>query len=174
VSVLSSIPWLLPGAAISALLGLLLARPLSARLRTHPIVAGALVTAFGVVLAATLTPSPDSLAFGARSSGICDLSRMWPATPMDLARFDDVAQNVLLFVPLGAIIASLGSRRISLTLLGAAIALPFVIELTQLVVRPLDRSCQSADVFDNLTGLLIGYAVIAIVRAARRHGHGPR
>jgi glycopeptide antibiotics resistance protein len=93
---------------------------------------------------------------------------------MDLARFDDVAQNVLLFVPLGAIIASLGSRRISLTLLGAAIALPFVIELTQLVVRPLDRSCQSADVFDNLTGLLIGYAVIAIVRAARRHGHGQR
>jgi hypothetical protein len=37
-----------------------------------------------------------------------------------------------------------------------AVALPFAIEATQLVVTSLDRACQSADVSDNLTGLALG------------------
>ncbi len=38
----------------------------------------------------------------------------------------------------------------------AAIALPFAIETIQLLLPVLDRACESADVVDNLTGLVIG------------------
>jgi hypothetical protein len=36
------------------------------------------------------------------------------------------------------------------------VALPFAIEGFQLVVTPLGRACQSADMVDNLTGLVLG------------------
>jgi len=41
-------------------------------------------------------------------------------------------------------------------ILVAAIILPFVIEGFQLVASPLGRACQSGDVIDNLTGLVLG------------------
>ena len=41
----------------------------------------------------------------------------------------------------------------------AAIALPFAIEATQLLVPLLGRGCESADVVDNLIGLAIGLAI---------------
>jgi hypothetical protein len=46
----------------------------------------------------------------------------------------------------------------------AAIALPFAIETTQMVVPVIERGCQSADVFDNLTGLAVGLAIGTIGR----------
>ena len=45
----------------------------------------------------------------------------------------------------------------------AAIALPFAIEAVQFAVTPLGRACQSADVVDNLTGLLVGLVAGTIV-----------
>jgi hypothetical protein len=60
-----------------------------------------------------------------------------------------------------------------------AAALPFLIEGVQFFVgAPIGRACQSADVFDNLTGLLLGYvggAAIIVGREAlgrfRNGGH---
>ena len=46
-----------------------------------------------------------------------------------------------------------------------AVALPFVIEATQLLVTPLGRACESGDVVDNVTGLFIGLAAGAVVSA---------
>ncbi len=45
-----------------------------------------------------------------------------------------------------------------------AIALPVAIETTQLVIPALERGCQSADVFDNLTGLVIGLVLGTLAR----------
>jgi glycopeptide antibiotics resistance protein len=47
------------------------------------------------------------------------------------------------------------SRRKAVVLI-AAIALPFAIEITQMLLPILDRACESADVVDNLTGLVLG------------------
>ena len=48
--------------------------------------------------------------------------------------------------------------------------LPLLIEVGQLLITPLDRACQSADVFDNLTGLVLGFALGAIASATLRGG----
>ena len=66
--------------------------------------------------------------------------------------------NVLLFMPLGVSIAFMPRSRLKVAVLVAAIALPFAIETTQLLLPILDRGCQSADVIDNLTGLVLGLA----------------
>ena len=42
--------------------------------------------------------------------------------------------------------------------------LPASIELIQLLVPPLGRECQSADVIDNLTGLVVGLAAGVVAR----------
>jgi hypothetical protein len=48
-------------------------------------------------------------------------------------------------------------------LLAAAISLPFVIEAIQRQALVLNRSCQSADVVDNLAGLAIGLVIGALL-----------
>ena len=52
-------------------------------------------------------------------------------------------------------------------MLAVALALPFAIEATQLVVIPLGRACQGADVIDNLTGLVIGLMAGAVLGRLR-------
>jgi hypothetical protein len=51
----------------------------------------------------------------------------------------------------------------------AALAMPFVVELTQSFVTSLGRGCESADIIDNLTGLCLGFGVGTVLRWA-----GPR
>jgi hypothetical protein len=53
-------------------------------------------------------------------------------------------------------------------LLLAAIALPFVIEIIQLLAPVLARGCQSSDVIDNLIGLSIGFAIGVVARSLTR------
>jgi glycopeptide antibiotics resistance protein len=61
-----------------------------------------------------------------------------------------------MFIPLGATIGLVPrSRRMAVVLI-AAIALPFAIEITQMLLPVLARACESADVVDNLTGLVVG------------------
>ena len=67
--------------------------------------------------------------------------------------------NVILFVPLGILIALLPrSRATAFAVIGAAL-LPLAIESIQLAARPLGRACQGADVVDNILGLALGLAV---------------
>ena len=85
----------------------------------------------------------------------CDLSRIGPPPLDQLDTFNNVSLNVLLFVPLGVLVSAIG-RHSWKTLMWAA-ALPFLIEGVQFFGAPIGRECQSADMFDNLTGLLLGY-----------------
>lgn len=152
------LPWFLPGVAVSLVIGILVARPVAGWLRTSWLLALLFVVSLGTAIAATLPPDSDGLV--AQAGGItCDLERMWPASPRTYLRLNDVSLNVLLFVPFGITVGMLPrSRRTRLVVLGA-IALPFVIEATQSLVPVLGRGCESADVVDNLTGLVIGLAL---------------
>ena len=171
---MTSIPWLLPGIVAAVAVAMLVSIRVAAALRTDRRAATFLVTAVGLVAAATLTPTRLLLDYGYRGSGVCDLTRF------DLPRLDewlslgDPALNVLLFVPLGAALGCLPRTGRTAAAIAAAALFPFVIELVQLLVKPLGRGCQSGDVVANLLGLLVGFASarVIIVGARRRSRAG--
>lgn len=128
----------------------------------------ALILSVGIIAAATLTPGRDALLFGIPGSGSCDLSNVALPTIRDLRSFNDVSLNVLLFLPLGLTAPFAGPTRPTVALLAASVAFPFVIEAIQLIVTPLGRSCQSVDVIDNLTGLVLGLGCAGLLGVAAR------
>jgi glycopeptide antibiotics resistance protein len=162
---LTSYPGFLPGLAVSVVVAIFASRPVARALKSGRILAGALMISLGIVLSATLTPSPSGLQRAISGIGplehyssTCDLSRIGPAPVRDYLTINNTSLNVFLLVPLGLTIGLLrGSRRKTAILL-LAVALPIIVEGTQLVVVPLDRACQSGDVFDNLLGLALGLA----------------
>jgi len=151
------LPWLLPGAAIAFVVSLAASGAVGRALRVRRPVACVMVLSLGIILAATLTPQSEALAFGAVGTGSCDFSRIGLAPLHELLEFNETSLNVLLFAPLGASIAFIPRSRLKVVVIIAAIALPFGIETIQLL-PVLDRACESADVIDNLTGLAIGLA----------------
>lgn len=158
------LPWLLPGAAIALIVSVAMSGAVSRVLGARRPIAWVTVLSLGMILAATLTPQSAALAFGAVGTASCDFSRIGLAPLHELLRFDETSLNVLLFVPLGASLAFIPRSRLKVVVLIAAIALPFTIETTQLLLPILDRACESADVIDNLTGLAIGLAGGVVAR----------
>jgi glycopeptide antibiotics resistance protein len=150
------LPWLWPGIAIALVVSIVASGVVGRTLRVARPVAWLMVLSLGVILAATMTPQWEALAYGARGSSSCDFSRIGLAPLRELLRFGDTSGNVLMFIPLGVTIALVPQSRRKLALLIAAIALPFAIEITQMLLPVLDRACESADVVDNLTGLVVG------------------
>lgn len=163
------LPWFLPGIAMFVVLALAIGRPLARLLVTRFSLACALVVALGIIVSATLTPLKGHFNVAA-VGGTCDFSRMGLASLSDLLHIDDTSLNVLMFIPFGTAIGMLGRSPQRAALIVAAIALPFGIETTQLLVPALERGCQSADVFDNLTGLAVGLALGVLVRRVTATG----
>jgi glycopeptide antibiotics resistance protein len=150
------LPWLLPGIAIALVVSFVVSGRVGRALRVARPVAWLMILSLGVILAATMTPQWEALAFGARGSSSCDFSRIGLASLTEYLRFNDTSLNVLMFIPLGVAFGMIpGSRRTAAVVI-AAIALPFAIETIQLLLPVLDRACESADVADNLTGLVLG------------------
>jgi VanZ family protein len=156
------LPWFLPGVAISVVVSLAAGGRVGRALGVGRAVGAMLILSLGVIVSATLTPLRGGLDFDTVVSGTCDLSRIGFAPLSELLGFSDTSLNVLLFFPLGVSIAFLPRSRRTVAVILAAIALPFAIEATQLLVPLLARGCESADVVDNLTGLAVG-AVAGIV-----------
>ena len=152
----SVLPWFLPGAAISVVTGLAAGGWAGRAMGVRRAVAVALIVSLGIVLSATLTPQWEALAFGARGPASCDFSRIGLASLEELRTKGDALGNILMFIPLGVTISLLPRSRRKAAIVGFAIALPFAIETIQLLLPVLDRACESADVVDNLTGLVIG------------------
>ena len=150
------LPWFLPGIAIALVVSLAVSGAVGRSLRVARPVAWLMVLSLGVILAATMTPQWEALAYGARGSSSCDFSRVGLTPLRELLRLDDTSGNVFMFIPLGVMIGLVPSSRRKALVVVAAIALPFAIETTQLLLPVLDRACESADVVDNLTGLVIG------------------
>ena len=149
------------GLALSVLFATALYRYLARRLRISEPLAWLLVISFGAIIAATLTPGLEAFPpmLGKAS---CDVSRIGPASLADYTALGAAGLNVLLFVPLGALIALLPrSRVMAFAVVGAAL-LPFTIEAIQLAASALDRACEAGDVVDNIIGLGLGFAVGSI------------
>jgi VanZ family protein len=159
---LSTLPWLLPGTLVAFVLSGLLSPAVARALRVRRVVAWALLLSFGVIIAATLTPLRGAFA-GDVGSGICDLSRWGPASVEELHADRDAVLNMLIFVPFGMAIGLTPQSRRKASIVALAIALPFAIEAIQLLMPALARGCQSADVADNLVGLVVGVAAGAFV-----------
>lgn len=158
------LPWLVPGLVASALVGLVVARRVGRYFRTSPSIGWGLVVGFGLVVAATLTPLRAGLDLGTTGIGTCDLSRIGIAPLRELFRLSDTSLNVLLFIPLGIAIGLVPASRRRNVLAAIAVVSPLVIESAQLVLPVLGRGCQSADVFDNLSGLVLGWLIGAGAR----------
>jgi hypothetical protein len=150
--------WFWPGMAITVVLSIVLSRPVAKVLRVRWPIALLLLFSVGFITSATLTPSREALRFGAVGTGTCDLSRIGIASLADLA-LGDPAFNILLYIPLGLGIGLVPWSRRQMAMIATAIVLPFAIEWTQMVAISLDRACQSADISDNLSGLVIGLLV---------------
>ena len=151
------LPWFLPGVVISIVVSIAASDAVGRALGVRRAVAWVMVLSLGIIMAATLTPQWEALAFGARGSSSCDLSRLGLAPLGELLSASDSGGNILMFIPLGATIGLVPRSRRKAAIVIAAIALPFGIETIQLL-PVLDRACESADVIDNLTGLAIGLA----------------
>jgi hypothetical protein len=150
------VPLFLPGVVLSLLLATLFAVRLAQVSRTRPPVAWLLLVSVGIILAATLTPQLDAFARGAHSSGTCDMGRLGLAPLSVYLRPNETSANVVLFVPLGIALGLLPRGNRTYPLVAVAFAFPLIIETTQLLLPALERGCQSADVVDNLAGLLLG------------------
>jgi hypothetical protein len=166
---MSEVPWFLPGAALSFGLGLVLSRRAGQVLRTWSAVAGALIVALGIIVSATLTPGRDALLSGALGQGVCHFERIGLASLADFQALNETSLNVILFVPLGVAIGLVPGWRRKILLAVGAFNLPVAIELIQLNLPVLDRACESADVVDNLTGLMLGlFAALVAGRCATK------
>lgn len=167
----SGLPWLVPGLLVSFVVAAAFGGTIARRAGTGPWVGRALIVAIGLILAATLTPDASGLA-GEHGPATCDLRR-WTLIPLrTFLAFDDASLNVLLFMPLGVVITALPRRLRGPSILAAAAA-PVVIEAIQLVLPAIGRGCESADVVDNLTGLIVGLGVGTLIRwSAGRAGSG--
>ena len=78
----------------------------------------------------------------------------------------EIAANVLLFVPLGVLLALLfrpGARWLAF---GVCVAVSAFIEFAQAVLLP-DRLASASDLLANIAGAAIGVLIVAIVSAVR-------
>lgn len=158
------LPWLLPGLVLSAIVGLVAGRRVGRAFGTSPAIGWGLIVGFGLVVSATLTPLRAGLDLQTTGIGTCDFSRIGIAPLGELLHIGDTSLNVLLFIPLGLALGLVpGSRRRNILALVAVLS-PIAIEATQLVLPVLGRGCQSADVFDNLSGLVVGSVIGAGAR----------
>lgn len=175
---MNGLTWFWPGVFVSVVVSLFLAAMIARALGTRRSIAWLLVLSLGVILAATLTPIHGPLGLDTSELRPCDLSRRWFASPADLEGLNDVSLNITLFVPFGFAVGLLPMSRRTLATVVAAIGLPFAIEALQYLIPTLARGCQSGDVIDNLTGLIVGLGtgtVIGwVVSRLRRRSVGSR
>ena len=169
-----TLPWLVQGIAVAFVVAVLVSEPFGRWLRVRRSVAWLAAFSLGVILAGTLSPQEPPFGLPPGAARTCDLTRMGLAPPSELVPVTDATLNILLFAPLGlAIGLAPSSARKAIVLLGAA-ALPFAIEGLQLLVTLMRRGCESADVVDNLTGLVIGLlAALVVTRVAPGIGRPP-
>jgi hypothetical protein len=151
----SSLVNFLPNLAITLLLGILIGAWAAPRLGLSRRATGAMW------LAALLVPLAYTLsAAGSGNPTGCEMGLApWESRSALLSR--ETRANIVMLMPAGAaaLLFPSGPRR--LAALGAALALPAAIEVTQMVVQPLGRACQGADVFNNTLGVLLGFWLAA-------------
>ena len=172
--ILGPSPLFLPGVGISLLVSRLASSRVGRALGVRPGLAFALLLSIGLIVSATLTPSPEEFQYAVGGTGApeihatCDLSRIGLPPLESFGSMNDDSLNVLLFLPLGTALALLPGSRRKAGLVVGALAAPFAIETVQLILPHLGRACQASDVADNLTGLAAGLIFGTVVRLVAR------
>jgi hypothetical protein len=166
--------WFWPGVIVALAASVLLASPIARALGTMRGVAWFLVLSFGVIVAATLTPIHAPNGIDTSIFRPCDLSRHGLASFADIEAITDVSLNIAVFIPLGIAVAMLPRTARTVAIAGSTVLLPVAIEGLQYLVPVLARGCESGDVIDNLTGLVIGLAVGVIARSVGARARGRR
>lgn len=172
---LGDISQFVPGLVIAASVGLVASPLVSRFLGVGGLLGYGASTSLAAILLTTLAPGGDAPTPGS-FTGSCDLSRLGPGTIADLMTINEVSLNILLFVPLGVAIGLVPRSRRKAAAIGLAIALPIAIEFLQLTIPSLGRYCDSADVADNLTGLLAGLlagTVLGLLAGLQRRTERP-
>jgi hypothetical protein len=136
IPALADLPWFLPGLAISVVIGYLVRHRAARFLGASPLLGWAVVVSLGIVASATLTPLGEGAFEGGAQASGCDFSRVGLASLKDILELGDTFLNILLFIPLGAALALLPRSRRKAWLMAGALALPIVIETTQLIATP--------------------------------------
>lgn len=154
---MQTLPWFVPGLAITAVIAFAVAGRVARRICTESWIAFVLTMSLGAVLAATLTPVAGQFGDPHLPLGRCDLGRIGPAPLSDYLHLGEAGLNVALFIPLGLAIGLLGRSPATIRLLAAAAALSPAIEGIQSLLPMFGRGCQSADVVDNVLGLGSGF-----------------
>lgn len=160
-----ALPWLVPGVVISALIGLVARTRLAGYLATNAFVAWLLVVSTGAIVFATLAPLYGMFEPSATGPGRCDFSNLSVIPLQQLLSRNERTLNIILFAPLGLALGLLPRSRLTAGLVLVAMASPFIIETTQLLLPILGRGCQAIDVIDNLTGLAFGLVIGIVARA---------
>jgi hypothetical protein len=162
MAVIGDVPLFWPAAALVLVFAAGLASPVARLLRTSAWSAFALSASFGVILAATLTPSIAAFIPLYRPDGC--IRGQFEVPKFALLRYpNETSLNVAMFVPLGLACGLL--RRWSGVAVSSVLAacLPFGIEVVQYEIPGLARVCSTADVAANLTGLAVGLAISIVV-----------
>ena len=149
--------------AVSFVVAIVLSGPAASWLHTRRYIAGLVLLGFALVFSATLVPTGAALD-GVPSDGVCDTSRIGLAPIHELTSVNTSSLNVLLFMPLGFAVGLLPWSRPTAIVALAAASLTFVVEAIQLLLPLLGRSCQTADMVDNLMGLAIGLVIGLLAR----------
>lgn len=152
-------PWAPAGLAVTVVVALVVARPVGRWLHTSAVGTLLWVLVLGGVL--TLTATPGLSYFTARS---CALGLVSPLPPRELFALGEESLNVWMFVPLALLATLPRSRRALRVALGVTFALPVVLEGLQWSLPAMGRACQSSDIVNNLTGVVIGVGVGVVVR----------
>ena len=150
------------GLVVTAVVAVVVARPLARRAGVRAVGAAAWLVALGVVVTLTMTPGTSWAPVTERT---CSLTTWSPLEPGSLLGVDQRGANVLLLVPLGLLSALPRARRPLTMALATALALPLVAETFQYLVPGLARVCDVEDLADNLTGVAAGAVVGLVLRA---------
>lgn len=166
MNTLPLLPFVLVGGLV---LAVAVARPLGRWLASPWWVAFVLVAGLAAIVAITLTPvrfvpgavDPASIVPEVIGGPLW----RWPWQWWPVA---DRTLNIVLFVPVGFAAALVGRRALRWGLVALALALPWIVEVTQYVVDWLNRDAQWQDVVDNTTGVVIGLVAGALVGRSSR------
>ena len=163
-SFLNSTPWMWPALALATAASLATFRPVARVLGAPRPVVFLLLFSLGGIVGLTLTPGEDAFAPYLFADCVARIVR-----PIGFERVLNLGErglNVLLFIPLGMSLGALPRSRTKVGLIIAAMALPFAIEGIQYIAPVLDRSCNTVDIIDNLTGLGLGLVAGFVIGGA--------
>jgi glycopeptide antibiotics resistance protein len=167
---MSSLPLLVPVFVVGLVVAAVACRRVAAWLWMPWWAAFVLIAGLGLVVALTLTPVRSGAVVVVDAVSLVPFTPDGPIVrpPTQWWRLDDRTLNVLVFIPIGFAVMFVGRPAVRVVLVAGALALPWVIEGTQLVVTWLARGPQWQDVVDNTVGVLIGLLVGWVV--SRRLG----